>query len=47
MLIGTANPMPWPVAFTAVAIPMTSPRRFMTGPPELPGLIDASVWMKS
>src|SRR5437773_2470640 len=25
---------------------MTSPRRFTSGPPELPGLIDASVWMK-
>src|SRR5438876_69571 len=30
----------------AVLIPMTSPRRFTSGPPELPGLIDASVWMK-
>jgi len=27
----------------AVLIPMTSPRRFSSGPPELPGLIAASV----
>src|SRR5439155_616576 len=43
MLAGIANPMPWPVATIAVLIPMTSPRRFTSGPPELPGLIDASV----
>src|SRR6058998_2236309 len=30
----------------AVLIPMTSPRRFTSGPPEFPGLMDASVWMK-
>ena len=28
-------------------IPMTSPRMLTSGPPELPGLIAASVWMKS
>ena len=28
-------------------MPITSPRVFMSGPPELPGLIAASVWMKS
>ena len=46
MLAGIAKPMPWPVATMAVLIPITSPRRFTSGPPELPGLIDASVWMK-
>jgi len=30
----------------AVLIPITSPRRLTSGPPELPGLMDASVWMK-
>ena len=28
-----------------VLMPMTSPREFSSGPPELPGLIDASVWI--
>ena len=28
-------------------IPTTSPFRLKSGPPELPGLIGASVWMKS
>ena len=27
--------------------PMTSPSAFASGPPELPGLIDASVWIMS
>ena len=27
-------------------MPMTSPRALISGPPLLPGLIDASVWMK-
>ena len=31
----------------AVLIPTTAPRLSMSGPPELPGLMDASVWMKS
>ena len=35
--------MPWRIA---VFIPITSPRAFSNGPPELPGLIAASVWMK-
>ena len=30
----------------AVLSPMTSPLRFTSGPPELPGLMEASVWMK-
>ncbi|MYL02409.1 MAG: hypothetical protein F4013_12160 [Gammaproteobacteria bacterium] len=28
-------------------MPTSSPRMFTSAPPELPGLIDASVWMKS
>ena len=28
-------------------MPMISPRRFTSGPPELPGLIAASVWKRS
>ncbi len=46
MLAGIAKPIPWPVATIAVLMPMTSPRRLTRGPPELPGLIEASVWMK-
>ena len=46
MLIGIAKPIPWPVATIAVFTPMTRPSRFSSGPPELPGLMDASVWMK-
>jgi hypothetical protein len=30
----------------AVLMPMTSPLMLRSGPPELPGLIEASVWMK-
>jgi len=30
-----------------VLMPMTSPREFSSGPPELPGLMAASVWMAS
>ena len=50
MLIGMAKPMP---AFMperdkmAVLMPMTRPRESTSGPPELPGLMEASVWMKS
>ena len=48
MLIGTAKPMPMlpsarPLLMIAVLMPMTSPRMFSSGPPELPGLIAASV----
>ena len=46
MLIGIAKPMPCPAATMAVLMPTTSPLRLMSGPPELPGLMDASVWMK-
>ena len=47
---GTEKPMPIepPVGeMIAVFTPMTSPARLNSGPPELPRLIAASVWMKS
>jgi hypothetical protein len=31
----------------AVLMPTSSPRALISAPPELPGLIAASVWMKS
>ena len=48
---GTAKPMPtepWPppVAIWEL-IPITRPFASSSGPPELPGLIDASVWITS
>ncbi len=46
MLLGMANPMPWPEATMAVLMPTTLPSRSSSGPPELPGLMEASVWMK-
>ncbi len=46
-LTGMAKPMPWPLATMAVLIPTTSPLRFTSGPPLFPGLMDASVWIKS
>jgi hypothetical protein len=45
--IGIANPMFSASWEPAELIPTTSPRRFTSGPPELPGLIAASVWMMS
>ena len=52
MLLGTANPMPMfpsarPLVKIIVFMPMTSPRRLSSGPPELPGLMAASVWIIS
>ena len=50
MLAGMANPMPTlpPLgARIAVLRPTSSPRRLTRAPPEFPGLIEASVWMKS
>ena len=47
---GTAKPMPIepPVGeMIAVLMPTTSPSMLNSGPPELPRLIAASVWMKS
>ena len=46
MLIGTAKPTPEFDArslMIAVFMPMTPPRMFSRGPPDLPGLIAASV----
>ena len=49
MLAGIAKPIPMnpPVrVLMAVLMPMTSPWRLTRGPPLLPGLIAASVWMR-
>ncbi len=48
MSTGTANPIPtFPPDSLKIAVfmPIISPREFNSGPPELPGLIAASVWM--
>ena len=50
MFTGMAKPMPMlPPLPERIAelIPTSSPRRFTSAPPELPGLMEASVWMKS
>ena len=50
MLTGMAKPMPMLPPLReriAVLMPISSPRRLTSAPPELPGLIEASVWMKS
>ena len=50
MFEGTAKPMPALLPDgprMAVLMPISSPARLTRAPPELPGLIDASVWMKS
>ncbi len=44
-LIGIANPMFDACALSAVVMPTTSPRALISGPPLLPRLIAASVWM--
>ena len=46
MLIGIAKPIPSAVWATAVLMPTTSPCASRRAPPELPGLIAASVWMR-
>ena len=46
MLIGIEKPIPWAFEATAVLIPITSPRASTSGPPLLPGLIAASVWIR-
>ena len=52
VLIGTAKPIPTepllpePVAIWEL-IPITRPSASISGPPELPGLIAASVWITS
>ncbi len=43
ILIGMAKPIPWPCATMAVLMPMTFPSILNSGPPLLPGLIEASV----
>ena len=48
VLAGVANPMPIEPPDgdrMAVLMPITSPAMSNSGPPELPLLIDASVWM--
>ena len=51
MFTGMAKPMPILPPFSEARIaelmPISSPCTFTSAPPELPGLIDASVWMKS
>ena len=50
MFTGMAKPMPMLPPLRdriAVLMPISSPRRLTSAPPELPGLIEASVWMKS
>ena len=44
---GMAKPMPWAPARTATLMPIISPSMFSSGPPELPGLMLASVWIRS
>ena len=46
-LMGTAKPMPEPPATMAVLMPTTLPAASKSGPPELPGFIEASVCKKS
>ena len=46
MSIGIAKPMPVESRSTAVLMPMTAPVASSSGPPLLPGLIAASVWMR-
>ena len=42
---GIAKLNPWPPITIAVLTPTTSPFAITSGPPELPGFNDASVWM--
>jgi hypothetical protein len=44
-LIGTAKPMFAARELMAELIPITSPRELISGPPLLPKLMAASVWM--
>ena len=41
-----AEPMPAASSTRTVMIPITSPLALSSGPPELPGLIAASVWIR-
>ena len=42
---GIAKPMPCPCEMRSVVMPTIFPRASTSGPPELPGLIGASVWI--
>ena len=44
--IGSANPIPCAPARTATLMPISSPSMLTSGPPELPGLMQASVWIR-
>ena len=46
MLIGIEKPMPVESRAIAVLIPITAPVASRSGPPLLPGLIAASVWIR-
>jgi hypothetical protein len=46
MLIGIEKPMPFESLAIAVLMPTTAPVASRSGPPLLPGLIAASVWMR-
>ena len=46
MSMGMAKPMPWALPATAVLTPMTWPSESSSAPPELPGLMAASVWIR-
>ena len=45
--IGIAKPILLALVVVAVLMPMTSPAALTRGPPELPALMAASVWMRS
>src|SRR6266481_5337344 len=47
VLLATAKQMPWAPLMIAVLMPITSAAEDTSGPPELPGLSAASVWMTS
>ena len=42
-----AKPMFWLSSMMAVLMPTTAPLESTSGPPELPGLMAASVWIRS
>jgi len=45
--MAVAKQMPWANGMMAVLTPITSPCELTSGPPELPGLSAASVWITS
>ncbi len=44
---GMAKPIPWAPARMATLTPTSSPLTLSSGPPELPGLMAASVWISA